>query len=148
MIIKAVTREQFGLWKVFRQALYTDVDSRFHDEEMQWLFASDETGCFLVWSESGDAIGLLELTLRNFVDGCVGGPVGYIEGIYLIPEQRAQGHGKRMIEFAAEWSRQHGCKSMATDAEIPNTDAQQFYRNLGFNEGWRVVGFTKSLQEE
>ncbi|MBX3421879.1 MAG: GNAT family N-acetyltransferase [Pirellulaceae bacterium] len=145
MRIAIVEREQFPIWKRMRQAVYSDLDPRFHDEEMEWLFASDQAECFLVWSDEGDAIGLLELTLRNFVDGCIGGPVGYIEGIYLHPDHRGQQHGRRLVTFACEWFKTKGCKEMATDAEVTNTEAQAFYRRLGFTERWHVVGLTRSL---
>ncbi len=34
---------------------------------------------------------------------------------------------------------------MATDTEIENQQAQNFYRSLGFEERWRSVGYTKVL---
>lgn len=145
MRISAVTREQFSVWKRMRQAVYSDLEPQFHDEEMNCLFSSGQAGCFLAWSDEGDAIGLLEITLRNFVDGCIGSPVGYIEGIYLDPDHRGAGHGSRLVDFACEWFESRGCKDMATDAEITNSEAQAFYRRHGFRERWHVVGFTKSL---
>ncbi|MGE0143643.1 MAG: GNAT family N-acetyltransferase [Planctomycetota bacterium] len=140
-----VTREQLSLWAPMREALYSDLEPAFHQEEMESLLASDEAECFLVW-EGDEVVGMLELSLRNFVDGCVGGPVGYIEGIYLRPEHRGGGRGRRLIEFAAEWARSRGCTDLATDAEIDNVEAQEFYRRAGFAERWRTVGFTLSLE--
>jgi len=147
MRISAVTREHIPVWKRMRQAVYSDLDEAFHDEEMAWLLASDEAACFLAWSDEGRAIGLLELTLRNFVDGCIGRPVGYIEGLYLEPDHRGQGHGPRLVAFAADWFKSRGCKDMATDAEATNAEAQAFYRRVGFTERWHVVGFTRPLGE-
>jgi aminoglycoside 6'-N-acetyltransferase I len=145
MRIAPVTRDQFATWRRLRGALYTGLDARFHDEEMGWLFQSKEAASFLAWSKNGDAIGLLELSLRNFVDGCIGSPVGYIDGIYVEPSCRGQGLGPQLIAYATDWFRARGCKDMATDAEIENAAAQDFYRQLGFSERWHVVGFTKSL---
>jgi ribosomal protein S18 acetylase RimI-like enzyme len=34
---------------------------------------------------------------------------------------------------------------MATDAEMENEDAQQFWSDLGFEETWRIVQYRKSL---
>lgn len=139
-----VTRDRLTDWAQLREALYSDLDPDFHREEMEALLASDEAACFLVFREEV-VIGLLELSLRNFVDGCVGGPVGYIEGIYLQPGHRGGGIGCRLIEFAAEWARRHGCTNLATDAELDNLAAQDFYRRAGFTERWRTVGFTLAL---
>jgi aminoglycoside 6'-N-acetyltransferase I len=128
-----------------RQALYVGLDTAFHDREMQWIFRSRELSAFIALSATDEAIGILELSLRNVVDGCVGGPVGYIEGMYLEPVHRGRGYGRQMIAFATDWFRARGCKEMATDAEIDNAAAQAFYRRVGFREGWRVVGFTRPI---
>lgn len=143
--ILPITREQTSLWAPLRAALYRDLDPAFHRDEMESLLTSPEAACFLVWL-SAEVIGMLELSLRNFVDGCIGGPVGYIEGIYLQPSHRGGGRGRRLIEFAAEWARCHGCTNLATDAEIDDLAAQDFYRRIGFAERWRTVGFTLSLE--
>lgn len=147
MRISPVTRAQLPDWKRLRRALYSDLDEAYHAAETAWLLDSAEAACFLAWSDAGEAIGLVELTLRNFVDGCIGGPVGYIEGLYLDPTHRGRGLGPQLVEFAAEWFRSRGCKDMATDAEIANAGAQAFFRRAGFAERWRVVGFTKRLGE-
>jgi aminoglycoside 6'-N-acetyltransferase I len=115
---------------------------------MDWILAAPEACAFLALSERGEPIGLLELSLRNVVDGCIGGPVGYIEGIYLVPEHRAQGLGRQMIEFASSWFRARGCRDMATDAEIDNAAAHAFYRRVGFAETWRIVGFIRRLDRD
>ncbi len=143
--IVEATRADFPVWKRLRQSLYTSLDPEFHDEEMAWIHDSDEAACFLAWTGTQEAVALLEVSLRNVVDGCVGGPVGYVEGVYLEPSERGQGFGTRLIEFAKGWFLTRGCREMATDAEIDNVDAQEFYRRIGFTEMWRVVGFTKSL---
>jgi ribosomal protein S18 acetylase RimI-like enzyme len=34
---------------------------------------------------------------------------------------------------------------VATDAELDNTEAQEFFRRIGFDETWRIVEFKKAL---
>jgi len=148
MRIVEVTRRWFPEWKRLRQSVYKGLDESFHDEEMELLFGSLEATSFLGFSEDGEAIGVLELSLRNFVDGCLGGPVGYIEGIYLTADYRGQGLGREMIEFAAEWFRSKGCEEMAADSELENTAAQRFFVCNGFEETFRVVEFKKTLKAD
>jgi aminoglycoside 6'-N-acetyltransferase I len=88
---------------------------------------------------------MLELSLRNFVDGCLGGPVGYMEGIYITPGQRKRGHGRELAEFAANWFRSKGCREMAADAELGNLAAQEFLTGAGFDETYRIVQYKRSL---
>jgi aminoglycoside 6'-N-acetyltransferase I len=143
-----VTRAHFPAWKRMRQALYSGLTAEFHDEEMGWIFRSDEAACFVVLAGDAVPIGFLELSLRNIVDGCLGGPVGYIEGIYLEAAHRGHGLGARLVEFARQWSLERGCRDLATDAELDNREAQAFFRDAGFAETWRVVGFTRRIDSE
>jgi aminoglycoside 6'-N-acetyltransferase I len=142
-----ITRERFAEWKSLRQALYSGIDEAFHEAEMEAIIASGETFAFFAVSPPDTVLGLIELSLRNLVDGCLGGPVGYIEGIYLKPAARGQGFGRQMIEFAESWSRAHGCRHLATDAELA-TAAQEFFRRAGFEETWRIVEFRMVLVEQ
>ncbi|HEU4929862.1 MAG TPA: GNAT family N-acetyltransferase [Candidatus Krumholzibacteria bacterium] len=139
------TQKDARTWRAMREDLYSDIPPEFHDAEMALMLASDDRACLLVRDPDDEAVGFIEVSLRNVVDGCLGGPVGYIEGIYLVPNWRGLGLGPAMIEAAATWFRAQGCRDMATDAEIDNDDAQQFWSELGFEETWRVVHYHKPL---
>ena len=146
MQILPVTRDDFQEWLAMRQALYTGLDEGFHRREMESIFASREMSCFMAASEARDGrIGMIELSLRNVVDGCTSSPVGYIEGLYVKPEFRGRGYGRELVAFAASWFVARGCQEMATDAELENLSAQSFFRDNGFAETWRIVEFKKSL---
>ena len=139
------TSKDVSTWRVMREDLYADVPPEFHDVEMALILGSDDRACLLVRDPDDESVGFIEVSLRNVVDGCLGGPVGYIEGIYLVPNWRGLGLGPAMIEAAASWFRVQGCRDMATDAEIENENAQQFWSELGFEETWRVVQYHKAL---
>lgn len=128
-----------------REHLYTGLDGDFHDREMAFILDSAHTAAFLALAATGEPAGLLELSLRNVVDGCIGGPVGYIEGLWLAPGHRGRGDGRRLVDFAAAWFREQGCRDMATDALLDETGAQAFWRRAGFEETWRVVQFKRPL---
>lgn len=146
MQIVEMTREHFPVWKRMRQELYPGLEPEFHDGEMEWIRDSKEAAAYIALADDGEPVGLLEVSLRNVVDGCIGGPVGYVEGIYLEPSFRRKGLGAKLMEFATDWCRKRGCNDMATDAEIENVEAQEFYRETGFTEVSRTVGFTRSLR--
>ena len=143
--LSEATSKDMKTWRAMRDDLYAGVPAEFHEAEMTLMLASDDRACLLVRDPDDEAIGFIEVSLRNVVDGCLGGPVGYIEGIYLVPNWRGLGLGPAMIEAAATWFRAQGCRDMATDAELDNEDAQQFWSELGFEETWRIVQFHKSL---
>lgn len=145
MKIVEITSDRFSDWKRLRQAVSPDVNDDFHDREIELIASAADATAFLGLSENGEPIALLELTLRNYVDGCLGAPVGYIEGIYIDPGHRGAGYGRRLVHFAADWFRGQGCREMAADAELDNTGAQGFIRSLGFEETYRIVEFKRSL---
>src|SRR5262249_43060245 len=124
MRIVEITRERFQDWLRMRLDLYGGLDPGFHEAEMDLIFSSPQAKCFIGLAEWGAAIALLEVSLRNFVDGCLGGPVGYLEGIYVMPERRKRGHGRELVQFAVNWFRSKGCHDMAADAELTNLEAQ------------------------
>jgi aminoglycoside 6'-N-acetyltransferase I len=117
----------------------------FHTREIKQILASRDRTCLFVIAPNGNTAGFLEVSLRNLVDGCMGGPVGYIEAIYLVPEFRGLGLGGVLIEALGQWFASKGCRDMATDTEIDNEDAQEFWSELGFEETWRVVQYRKPL---
>ena len=145
MRIVEITRERLQDWRRMRQELYGDLDPQFHEAEMELIFSSAQATCFIGLSESGAAVAMLEVALRNFVDGCLGGPVGYVEGIYVTPEQRKRGYGRELTQFAMNWFRSRGCRDMAADAELTNLEAQGFLRKVGFDETYRIVEYKRSL---
>ena len=131
-------------WFKFRRALYHDLTTEFDNKEMSQIEKSDHQESFLIVSE-GVFIGLVELSLRNMVDGCLSSPVAYIEGIYLVAEQRGKGRGKVIIEWIKEWGRSKGCTELASDVEIDNISSQQFHKSVGFSETYRVVEYKMDL---
>ena len=92
-----------------------------------------------------EAVGFAEVSLRNVVDGCLTSPVGYLEGIFVDPEQRGKGIGRLLLDRASFWFKQQGCTEMATDALIEDEDAQRFHLRMGFEETYRIVEYKKKI---
>lgn len=143
--IISAQRTHAAEWLRLREAVYTGIDQTFHEQEME-LFLNDETKeCFLAIADSGKTCGMVEVSLRNVVDGCLTSPVGYIEGIFVDADHRGKGVARNLLEQAESWCRSKGCTEIATDAELDNTAAQQFHARMGFEETYRIVEFRKSL---
>lgn len=143
--IRPVQREEFDDWLRLRDAVYTGIDHSFHQREIELYFADPSKQCLLAFTPDDNACGLIELSLRNVVDGCLSSPVGYVEGVYVDPKFRGKGLSRRLVQHAEQWCREQGCTEMATDAELSNTEAQQFHRHMGFQETYRIVEFRKGL---
>jgi aminoglycoside 6'-N-acetyltransferase I len=143
--LKPATAKDRAMWKAMRADMYAGLDESFHDHEIKRILESRDRKCLFVSAPNRDVVGFMEVSLRNLVDGCEGGPVGYIEGIYLLPEYRGLGLGGALTDAAAAWFASKGCRDMATDTEIDNEDAQEFWSELGFEETWRVVQYRKPI---
>lgn len=143
--LRVVTPELFPQWKRMRNSLYSGLDDAQHEREMATIQTSDDQRCFVAVSGDDRLLGFIEASLRNIVDGCDGGPVGYIEGLFVTPARRRQGIGKSLIARALDWFRETGCTDMATDSELDDAEAQAYWKRIGFEETWRIVQFRKPL---
>lgn len=70
----------------------------------------------------------------------------YLEDIYIRPEYRGKGYGKKTLSFLAKYAIQTGCSRMGWQVLDWNTDAISFYQTIGshFDNEW----VNCSLEEE
>jgi aminoglycoside 6'-N-acetyltransferase I len=108
------------------------------------LNAGNET-CYLV-KENEAHIAFIHLSIRtDYVEGATAFPVGYIEALYVKPDHQQKGIAKLLVAQGENWSKQKGCKEMASDTELNNTGAIAFHKKLGFEEANRIVCFIKNI---
>ena len=73
-------------------------------EEFNELIPSDTCAVFLLVLD-GHAAGFAQCQLRHdYVEGTRSSPVGYLEGIYIQPEHRGQGHAKALLSSCEQWA--------------------------------------------
>lgn len=113
--------------------------------EMESILSNDSWYCWIVESESGGKIALVELSLRSIVDGCLSSPVPYLEGFYQLPPERGKGQGTEIIEMIKSWCRDRGFTELATDTELSNSKAQAFYERLGFEKVAQIVEYKTKI---
>jgi aminoglycoside 6'-N-acetyltransferase I len=145
MKLVPIERSEFSLWSKFRTIVYPILDSDYDLNEIEKIFRSEFWHCWFIEREDGERTGLVELSLRNIVDGCLSSPVPYIEGLYIIESDRNKGIGEQVIEIIKNWSRERGYTELATDAELSNSRAQRFYERLGFETVDQVVEYRLEL---
>lgn len=124
-----------------RTALWPTSDA---DEVGPLLRGSDRH--VLVARREGAAVGFAEVALRqDYVNGCDTSPVGFLEGIYVVPDARRQGVARLLVEAAQQWARSVGCSEFASDTGLDNALSQAMHMALGFTETQRVVFYRKRL---
>lgn len=91
-------------------------------------------------------VAFAHVSLRHdYVEGTDGGTVGYLEGIYVMPEYRMNGVARELVAVCENWAREKGCTEFASDCEIDNTDSYKFHLKAGFSEANRIICFKKKL---
>lgn len=145
---------------IYRKATLSDVDTIANlglllyssDNTLEKLgieayehISSGQWAIFLAFDEN-KPIALCEICLRSdYVEGTEGGTVGYIEGIFVLPEYRSQHIAKALLSLGEDWSRENGCVEFASDCFIDNTDSLRFHLQVGFKEAGRNIHFVKKL---
>ena len=60
-----------------------------------------------------------------------GGRFVLLDELWLAPTARGRGEGKRAVEFAAEWAREHGAKALRLEVAHENARARAVYVKAG-----------------
>lgn len=99
----------------------------------------------LAESEAGEPVGVAELAIRPYAEGCRTDRVAYLEGWFVVPGARRAGVGRALIAAAEEWGRSEGCAEFASDAEVGNEMSLAGHRVAGFTEVGLIRCFRKDL---
>jgi len=100
----------------------------------------------MMYDERRQAVGFIEGSIRgDYVNGTQSSPVGFVEGVYVVPAWRRKGVARQLFAAIGDWARARGCSELASDALIDNVASQHAHLALGFRETERVVYFTRVL---
>lgn len=146
MNLTQIERNQFSRWKLYRNSVYHSLSDEFHEIEMEKILTDIDWFCYFLTDENNQIVGMVELSSRNIVDGCLSSPVAYIEGMYIEEQHRGKGAGKATMRAIHLWCKQKGFKELAADTELENLAAQRYFNAVGFKETYRVVEFCTKVK--
>lgn len=134
-------------WLALRRQLWPEPSADEHRANIEKMLAHAERAvCLLARSADGAVAGFAEVALRHdYVNGCSTSPVGFLEGLFVVPKARRQGVARALVAAAEAWAAHHGCREFASDVLVENVESQTVHAALGFAETDRVVYFHKSL---
>lgn len=146
-MIERCTSTKHPGWFELRSELWPHCSENEHLVEMSATCSNPQRlSAFLAKDAAERAVGFVEAALRtDYVNGTNSSPVGFIEGIYVVPGARQQGFARALVQAAEGWARANGCREMASDARTENETSHAMHRALGFVETMRVVYFRKEL---
>ena len=134
-------------WLDLRLALWPDATADEHRGYMAISLAQPERFLqLMIYDSQRQPIGFIEGSLRgDYVNGTESSPVGFVEGVYVVPAWRRTGIARRLFAAIGDWARARGCRELASDALLDNEVSQRAHLALGFRETERVVYFARPL---
>lgn len=147
MHIRPVTPHDAAAWERMRRALWPD-ESDDHARDIAAYFAGSllhVAQAIVACDDDGRAIGLAEMSIRPYAEGCYSGRVAFLEGWFVEPSHRRTGVGAALVRAVEAWGRVQGCTELGSDTQSYNVDSAAAHRALGFDEVETIVCFRKSL---
>ena len=145
MEVRAVRPEEAEAWLAMRLELWPETDEARHRREMAMMTSDAGRYAVLVCEGPSGLVGFAEVSLREWAEGCLSSPVGYLEGWFVVSGERGKGVGRALLDAAEAWARSRGCSEMASDTELGNSGSEAAHLKLGFEIAARVVAFRKAL---
>ena len=146
--VRPATPSDAAAWLELRHALWPDGSQAEHREAIDRFFAGDAQeplAVLLAEDGAGRQVGLAELSIRPYAEGCQGDRVAYLEGWFVVPGARGRGVGRALIAAAEDWGREQGCREFASDAEPDNDVSAAAHHAVGFVKVGLVRCFRKEL---
>lgn len=125
--------------------LWPECDYAEELENYKNILDAENEICYLS-KVQGHYSAFIHVSIRSdYVEGATTDPVAYIEALYVEPGQQRSGIGRHLLAAAEDWARQKGCRQLASDTELNNTNAISFHLRSGFTEANRIVCFIKEV---
>jgi len=145
--IREATASDAVAWLRMRMDLWPD-GAADHPREIAAFFqgtASMPLAVLIARSDTDEAVGFAELSIRNYAESSTTDRIAYLEGWYVEPSARRRGVGRALIAAAEEWARSQKCTEFGSDAELDNAISASAHRAVGFTETAQIRCFLKTL---
>lgn len=115
------------------------------DTDFDEIVSNKDAVCYIKYIDN-TPVGFAQCQLRHdYVEGTRSSPVGYLEGIFVVPEHQHKGYAKELLQECELWAKEKGCTEFASDCELDNSNSFNFHMAMGFEEANRVICFRKEL---
>jgi aminoglycoside 6'-N-acetyltransferase I len=150
MHVRLIRQDDLETWCAMRAALWPDEDMAALRAEAEAFFSDDTSpnrlhAVFLCEDRNARPLGMLELSLRSYAEGCSSSPVPYVEGWFVVPDAQRRGVGRALIDAAEKWAAERGFTEIASDALLGNTVSERAHLAIGFQEVERSIHFRKEI---
>jgi aminoglycoside 6'-N-acetyltransferase I len=142
--LRRVTQEDKAEWLRMRKGIWPEAPDEYLDFDMDEILVSADYMVIFACVD-GNPIGLTEVRIRDYGEGCETSPVGYLEGWFVQEEYRGKSVVGIMTQAAEDWVREKGCTEMASDTWLDNESSIRAHVKMGYTEVERLVHYVKQL---
>ncbi len=96
------------------------------------VLSDERYGFLLVAWAAGDVIGVAYVSTILSVEH--GGPVGWLEELYVSPEHREQGVGEALLVGVLEQARETGLLALDLEVDVEHKRAESLYARFDFRQ--------------
>jgi aminoglycoside 6'-N-acetyltransferase I len=143
--IRPLLPEDQTEWLRLRSALWPRHSHTDLVLEMEKILTDPEQPVFVAERPEGGLCGFLEVSIRNWAEGCTSNRIGYLEGWYVDPDWRNMRIGRKLVEAAEKWAKEKNCFEMASDTDFNYPLSPEAHARLGYLEVKRTIHFRKVL---
>jgi aminoglycoside 6'-N-acetyltransferase I len=142
--IRRATQEDKSEWLRMRKGIWPEAPDNYLDFDMDDILANKNNAVFFA-SVEGYPAGMIEVRIKEYAEGCVTSPVGYLEAWFVDERLRGKGVAGALTQAAEDWAREKGCAEMASDTWLDNAVSIRAHEKMGYQEAERLVHFIKQL---
>ncbi len=133
MEIRDCTMDDFDLTFDYIEKLWTynTYDKAVIEKVYKEVLENPNDFAFLLFDE-GKPIGFCHGTIFNTF--WLSGKTCYVSSIYVSPEIRKKGYGRKLMDRAVEIAKEKKCHAIVLDSGLPRVEAHTFYEIYGFEK--------------
>jgi ribosomal protein S18 acetylase RimI-like enzyme len=144
----AVQDDEQALLRMMRNLAEQEPGAYFFDEPvvrevLRKFFADPDLGQAWVFFEEETPVGYIVLTFGYSFE--YHGRDSFIDELYIEPQYRRQGIGRRAMQFVEEQARELGVNAIHLEVDHGNDPAAELYRRAGYHDHARFL-MTKWLK--
>jgi ribosomal protein S18 acetylase RimI-like enzyme len=144
----AGAEDEQALLRMMRSLAEQEPGAYFFDEPavrdvLRKFLANSDLGCAWVFMDGKTPVGYIVLTFGYSFE--YHGRDSFIDELYIEPQYRRQGIGKRAMEFVEDHARELGVNAIHLEVDQGNDPAAELYRRAGYDDQSRFL-MTKRLK--
>jgi len=142
--VRRVVQDDREIWFQMRKGIWPEAPDEYLWYDMDDILSADTNVVFMAFAD-GKPAGMIEVSLREYGEGCETSPVGYIEAWFVEEHLRGSPVAGTLTQAAEHWALEKGCTEMGSDTWLDNETGIRAHKKLGYQEVERLVHFVKRL---